>query len=79
LRPRSLEALRCLRAAPPSRVAQHRVHEAAADDGLRLVFDDGFLFLRASGTEPVLRVYAEARTPRDLARRLAAGARLLRV
>jgi len=79
LQPRSLEALQRLRAAPPSRVAQHRVREAAADDGLRLVFDDGFLLLRASGTEPVLRVYAEARTPRDLTRRLAAGARLLRV
>jgi phosphomannomutase/phosphoglucomutase len=55
------------------------VREAAADEGLRLVFEDGFLFMRASGTEPVLRVYAEARSPRELARRLAAGARLLSV
>jgi phosphomannomutase len=75
--PSTLEALARLRAAPPARVGQHRVREAAVDDGLRLVFDDGFLLLRASGTEPVLRVYAEARSPRELARRLAAGARLL--
>jgi phosphomannomutase len=77
LQPHSLERLARLRGAPPSHVARHRVREVACDDGLRLVFDDGFLFLRASGTEPVLRVYAEARSPRDLERRLAAGARLL--
>jgi phosphomannomutase len=77
LRPRSLETLARLRAAPPSRVARQRVREVACDDGLRLRFDDGFLLLRASGTEPVLRVYAEARSPRELQRRLATGARLL--
>jgi phosphomannomutase len=33
--------------------------------------------MRASGTEPVLRIYAEARSPRELRARLAAGARLL--
>ncbi len=77
--PRSLEALERLRTAPPARVGRHRVREADSDDGLRLVFDDGFLFLRASGTEPVLRVYAEACTPRELTRRLASGIRLLTV
>ena len=81
LRPRWLEALRRLRAAPPSRVARQRVREAAADDGLRLVFDDGFLFLRVSGTEPVLRVYAEARSrarARPPARRGSPSARALK-
>ena len=77
LNPRSLEALASLRAAPPARVGQHPVRSAAMGDGLQLVFDDGFLLLRASGTEPVLRVYAEARSARALAQRLAAGARLL--
>jgi phosphomannomutase len=76
--PRALAALSRLRAAPPARVAGQRVLEAIASDGLRLLFADGFLLLRASGTEPVLRVYAEASGPRALARRLAAGARLLR-
>jgi phosphomannomutase len=77
LRPRALAALARLRGAPPARVGEHRVRAETGGDGLRLVFDDGFLFLRASGTEPVLRIYAEARSPRALARRLAAGARLL--
>jgi phosphomannomutase len=76
--PLALAALARLRAAPPARVAGQSVREAIGSDGLRLVFADGFLLLRASGTEPVLRVYAEASGPRELARRLAAGARLLR-
>ncbi len=76
--PGVLGALERLRTAPPSRVAERRVRDAIASDGLRLIFDDGFLFLRASGTEPVLRIYAESRSPRDLGRRLAAGVRLLR-
>jgi phosphomannomutase len=44
---------------------------------LYLGLDDGFLMLRPSGTEPLLRVYGEARGPRLLRRRLAAGAALL--
>ena len=48
-------------------------------DGLRLALDDGFAMLRMSGTEPVLRVYAEAPDPRELERRLAAAAALVDV
>ena len=39
-------------------------------DGYRLEFDDGWVLARPSGTEPVVRVYAEARDP-DRARELA--------
>ncbi|MDD5083154.1 MAG: phosphoglucosamine mutase, partial [Dehalococcoidales bacterium] len=31
-------------------------------DGTRLVFEDGWLLVRASGTEPKIRITAEART-----------------
>lgn len=31
-------------------------------DGLRVIFDDGWLLLRPSGTEPIFRCFAEART-----------------
>ncbi len=30
-------------------------------DGLRVIFDDGWLLLRPSGTEPIFRCFAEAR------------------
>jgi len=39
-------------------------------DGYRLGFEDGWVLARPSGTEPVVRVYAEARDP-DRARELA--------
>ncbi len=71
------ERLEGLEASPPNRVDGARVRIVEREGGLRLSFDDGFLMLRVSGTEPVLRVYAEARGERALRRRLAAGAALL--
>ena len=41
-------------------------------DGLKLDFPDGWVHLRASNTEPIVRVYSEAATA-DRARELAAG------
>ncbi len=32
-------------------------------DGFRLKFEDGWALVRASGTEPKIRIVAEARTP----------------
>jgi phosphomannomutase len=75
--PRVRRALEKLMAAPPSRVDGHPVRAVRRKGGLHLTLDDGFLMLRASGTEPLLRVYAESPGPRRLRRRLAAGMRLL--
>jgi phosphoglucomutase len=59
----------------PSVVAGRRVAQAVRTDGLKLVFDDGsWICYRLSGTEPVVRVYSEARTPEDLDK-LSAAAR----
>jgi phosphomannomutase len=69
--------LAVLRAAPPERVGTARVRDVDTRDGVRLGFPDGFLMLRASGTEPVVRLYAEAPDARALASRFAAGWRLL--
>jgi len=77
--PRARARLARLSAAPPERVDGARVRGVERRDGLRLAFADGFLMLRASGTEPVLRLYAEAPDRARLARRLAAGRALLRV
>ncbi|MCI4335486.1 MAG: hypothetical protein L3K04_07675, partial [Thermoplasmata archaeon] len=38
-------------------------------DGVKAFFSDGWILIRPSGTEPLVRVYAEARTP-ELAKRL---------
>ncbi len=37
-------------------------HELDRTDGLRVVFDYGWLLLRPSGTEPIFRCFAEAKT-----------------
>ncbi|MCL4683298.1 hypothetical protein KJ059_00945 [Myxococcota bacterium] len=75
----ALERLALLAAAPPDRVDGAEVRGVGDGGGLRLLLRDGFLMLRASGTEPLVRIYAEARDRRRLARRLAAGCALLRV
>jgi phosphomannomutase len=44
-----------------------KVSEVVRKDGLKLVFEDGaWICYRLSGTEPVVRVYSEARTPDQL-------------
>jgi phosphomannomutase len=58
----------------PRRFDGARVLAVEDFDGFRLSLEDGFVLWRASGTEPLLRVYAEAPTRRALARRLAAAA-----
>ncbi len=51
----------------PSSFAGRRVARCDTTDGRKLIFADGsWLLFRPSGTEPVLRCYAEARTVKDL-------------
>lgn len=74
---RGQEALARLIERPPTRVDGAKVLHVDRRDGLHLRLEDGFLMLRASGTEGVLRVYGEAPGSRRLARRLRAGEELL--
>ncbi len=74
LAPAARRALARLERRPPRRFDDARVSAVDDRDGLRLELEDGFVLWRASGTEPLLRVYAEAATPRALRRRLAAAA-----
>ncbi|MCP3985172.1 MAG: hypothetical protein GY723_12340 [bacterium] len=63
---------------PPKTLDRQRVTEVRREDGLHCrLADGGFLMLRSSGTEPVLRIYAEAPTARALSQRLARGRALL--
>jgi len=71
---RARAALARLARQAPRRFDGARVLSAERFDGVRLGLEDGFVLWRASGTEPLLRVYAEAPTRRALRRRLAAAA-----
>ncbi|HTF43847.1 MAG TPA: hypothetical protein VK641_08120, partial [Terriglobales bacterium] len=51
-----------------------KVREVNRQDGLKLVFEDsGWICYRLSGTEPVVRVYSEARSQAELAKLSAAA------
>jgi phosphoglucomutase len=46
--------------------ASRRIAKTDRTDGLKLIFDDGaWVLMRASGTEPLIRIYTEAATPAE--------------
>jgi len=48
----------------PAQIGGEAITEVASVDGVKYIMaDDSWLLIRPSGTEPVLRVYAEGRTP----------------
>jgi phosphomannomutase len=58
----------------PEQVAGLPVARVLREDGVKFLLpDDAWLLLRASGTEPLVRVYAEAATADQVAAMLAAG------
>jgi alpha-D-glucose phosphate-specific phosphoglucomutase len=58
----------------PRDFAGHKVEDAVRKDGLKLVFEDGsWVCYRLSGTEPVVRVYSEARSEDGLEKLSAAA------
>ncbi len=68
------------RAAPPDRFAGLRVVSVNLLDGLKLLLEDGsWILVRESGTEPVARVYVEARSVTDIAALAGAGRQLLNI
>ena len=47
----------------PAEVGGEKVSEISTSDGVKYILsDDSWLLIRPSGTEPVLRVYAEGRS-----------------
>jgi len=48
----------------PQEIGGEKVNQVYSLDGIKYILaDDSWLLVRPSGTEPVLRVYAEGRTP----------------
>jgi phosphoglucomutase len=59
---------------PPGNLAGLAVIEVNRLDGVKMILEDGsWLLFRVSGTEPVVRLYAEAASPERLDRLVTAG------
>jgi phosphomannomutase len=66
-----------LKRRPPEKLLRSPVVDVKSFDGVKFVAQDGsWLMLRGSGTEPILRIYAEARTEPNARKLLRLGARL---
>lgn len=64
---------------PPEELEGKSVREVDRTDGVKLVFSNAeWLLLRMSGTEPLVRLYGEACSPKDLKRLLDAGKRFVK-
>jgi len=61
-----LELVEHLKRNPPEEFAGRRVVAVEALDGIKLRFSDGWLLFRASGTEPLLRLYCEMEAPEEV-------------
>jgi phosphomannomutase len=62
---------------PPPRLLGSPLAEIKSQDGVKLISREGaWLMLRGSGTEPVLRIYAEAQSPAGAAALIRQGVRL---
>jgi phosphoglucomutase len=77
--PEEKKALAARRASPPSDFAGRKVASVNQLDGLKLILDDGsWILVRESGTEPVARVYAEAKSESDCVSLARTGKELLK-
>jgi phosphomannomutase len=62
---------------PPAKLLRSPLAEVKSYDGVKFLAQDGsWLMLRGSGTEPILRIYAEARSDGDAKKLLKLGVRL---
>jgi phosphomannomutase len=74
---RGLALVESLGTKSPAAVGTYAVESVETLDGTKLVFgDESWLLFRQSGTEPVLRVYAEATSTQKMNELLAEGCRL---
>jgi len=51
---------------PPEEIGGYEVKSVETTDGVKLRFEDGWLLVRASGTEPLLRLYCEMDSPKKV-------------
>ena len=62
---------------PPAKLLKSPLKEVKSFDGVKFIAEDGsWLMLRGSGTEPILRIYAEGKTLADAEKLLQLGVKL---
>jgi phosphomannomutase len=67
-----------LKSNPPAKLLRSKLAKVNPRDGVKFIAEDAtWLMLRGSGTEPVLRIYAEGRSDADRDRLLKLGRSLL--
>ena len=63
---------------PPRTIAGKKVHKMKTYDGIKFILEDSsWLLLRFSGTEPLIRIYAEAGSDKEVQQLLRAGKRII--
>lgn len=63
---------------PPGNLGDRKVVNVETIEGLKLDFtDDDWLLFRLSGTEPLLRYYAESGTRKEVERLMSLGSELI--
>jgi len=73
------ELMEFLKNSPPVKLLRSPLAGLKSFDGVKYVAEDSsWLMLRGSGTEPVLRIYAEARSQSDAQKLLKLGLSLLK-
>ncbi|WP_461866098.1 phosphoglucosamine mutase [Thermococcus sp.] len=60
-----------------ARIAEQKGFKIDTTDGTKILFDDGWVLVRASGTEPIIRIFAEARSEEKAGDYLNLGLELL--
>ncbi len=65
---------------PPAKLLKSPLAEVKSYDGVKFVAQDGtWLMLRGSGTEPILRIYAEAKSDSDAQKLLQEGVKMTKL
>jgi phosphomannomutase len=77
---RRVKLMEALQRNPPAKLLRSPVAEVKAFDGVKVIAADGsWLMWRGSGTEPVLRVYAESASTSAVKKLLQLGVRLTQI
>ncbi len=72
-----IRLIEMLKDKPPKGLLGANIKEIKTDDGIKLIAEDNsWLILRPSGTEPIIRIYAEASSERKVNSYLELGKRI---